>query len=301
MTNPSGEIDSLRRRALAQIVSPADGYKGRAVMLALGDLAETAPELQADPEFLEATVLAILARGKPPRRAQKPLYRLFRARLAAGEVERYQQFEQVLKYAVQEPARLEGLYFQTAFANMDQQAIWADIAAVMQRLAALGRSAFLNSGTLLGAVRERRLIAHDDDVDLALCLKAASPEAAAALWHKARAELNAAGLLSRRQPSNPGTIKLESAGPYNIDLFPAWIAEGRVFVYPHTAGELSEDQLLPLAECETTGLPIPRDAEAMLAVNYGEGWRHPDPTYQFNWTLANRRFTAFKEALAKAE
>ncbi len=296
-TQTTAKIDALRRRALAQIISPRTGYKGRAEMIELGTLGDTAPELQETPVFLEATVLAILARGKAPRRAQKPLYRLFRARLATGDVEKYQQFAQVLKYAVPDPAQLEGLHFHSAFGSMDQQAIWADIRSVMQRLAALGGEAFLNSGTLLGAVRDKSLIAHDDDVDLALRIEATSPTEAAAQWRATRHKLQDAGLLSERQPSNPATMKLKSGGTYNIDLFPAWVSNEGVHVYPHTAGDLREDQVFPLITCNTTGLPIPRDAEAMLAVNYGEGWRHPDPGYQFNWAKANRRFAAFKDAL----
>ena len=89
----------------------------------------------------------------------------------------------------------------------------------------------------------------------------------------------------------------QASGGYNVDLFPAWVAKGKVHVYPHTCGDLTEDQVFPLQPCETTGLPIPKEPEAMLAVNYGEGWKHPDPGFAFNWSLANRRFAAFKSAL----
>lgn len=293
------DIDDLRRRALAQIVSPLPGYKGRAAMVRLGELGDGVPGVADRPDYLEAMVLTILARGKPARRAQKPLYRLFRARLAAGEIDSYRQFEQVLRYAVQDADRLQGLHFHAAFGTMDQQAIWADIATVMQRLAVLGGEVFLNSGTLLGAVRDKSLIAHDDDVDLAIRLDAGSPDEAVAQWSDTRAALQDAALLSERQPPNPGTLKLKSGGTYNIDLFPAWVAEGRVYVYPHTAGDLREDQVFPLVTCDTTGLPIPRDAKAMLTVNYGADWPHPDPGYRFNWAHANRRFAAFRAALAR--
>ncbi len=83
----------------------------------------------------------------------------------------------------------------------------------------------------------------------------------------------------------------------NIDVFPAWLEGDKLYVYPHTSGELGKTDLLPLAACKTTGLPIPRDAEAMLEVNYGKGWRTPDPGFRFDWTVANKKFAAFWDAL----
>ncbi|MCB1312957.1 MAG: LicD family protein [Maritimibacter sp.] len=295
----AARIDELRRRALAQIISPSDSYKGRAVLIELGEL-DSAPGVQTAPELLEATILAFIARGRRARRIQKQLYRLFRARVAAGELGKYEQFVQVLQYAIHDPSQLEGLYFHSAFATLDQQAIWTDIASVVQRLELVGKDVFLNSGTLLGVVRDKELIAHDDDVDLAIRLDASSAEQAVAQWKKTREKLQEAGIVPERNPKNPGTMQIKSAGVYNIDLFPAWVSEGRVYVYPHTCGDLSEDQVFPLVICETTGLKIPKDAEAMLTVNYGDGWRQPDPGYQFNWSRANRRFAAFKQGLTAA-
>ena len=223
---PTERLSTLRRAALAQIVSPSDRFRGRAIAIELGELGED-PAIAALPEFYEATVLTTVARGKPARRAQKPLYRLFRACLASGEPDRYERFRQVISYAVHDPAQLDGLYFHSTFATMDQTAIWADITTVIDRLKPVAGEVFLNSGTLLGPVRDQSLIAHDDDVDLALRLDAGSMETAAAAWQKTRAQLEKAGLLSERQPSNPGTMKLKSGGVYNIDLFPAWVSEGR--------------------------------------------------------------------------
>lgn len=92
-------------------------------------------------------------------------------------------------------------------------------------------------------------------------------------------------------------MKLRSDGVYNIDLFPAWIAEGKLHVYPHTCGDLPRDALLPLASCPVTGLPIPAQAQSILTNNYGEGWRSPDPGFSFPWNRANRRFQHFISAL----
>ncbi|MDU8926547.1 LicD family protein [Alisedimentitalea sp. MJ-SS2] len=296
----AARIEQLRRRALSQIIAPRDGYKARAIVIELGEMADAAKD-HTSPEFLEATILAIIARGGRPRRAQKPLYRLFRARLEDGKIEKYQQFQQVLTYSVRDRKELEGLHFHSAFGTMNQAEVWADIEQVMSNLKAVGSEVFLNSGTLLGAVRDKALIAHDDDVDLAIRLDASSTVEAVEQWKKTRELLQNAGFLSERQPTNPGTMKLKASGGYNVDLFPAWVDEGQVYVYPHTCGDLTEDQVFPLKPCETTGLPIPKDPEAMLAVNYGDGWKHPDPGFAFNWAHANRRFAVFKNALDHAE
>jgi len=42
-----------------------------------------------------------------------------------------------------------------------------------------------------------------------------------------------------------------------------------------------------------TQLPIPAKPEKMLAVNYGSGWREPNPYFVFPWSEAKQRFSPF--------
>ena len=88
-------------------------------------------------------------------------------------------------------------------------------------------------------------------------------------------------------------LKLRGPDGVDIDLFPAWVAEGQVFVFPHTVGALSVDQVLPLRPCPVTGYPVPQDPEAMLEVNYGADWRVPDPLFKFDWPGAYQAFARF--------
>jgi hypothetical protein len=160
----------------------------------------------------------------------------------------------------------------------------------------LGHATFVNSGTLLGLVREGTVIADDDDVDLAVLLSSSSVRDVAEEWHRLRVRLGEVGLLK------PGFdllskyhCKLAGIGGVNVDLFPAWISDDQVFVWPHTYGELSADALLPLDHRDVAGFSValPRDPEPMLEVNYGPLWRTPDPTFRFDWARAKARFAEF--------
>ena len=291
-------IAEIRDMAVAQLFYKRDDFDADGCHAELEALVQTGADMQG-PDMLEADIALKLAFGARPRRAQKSLYRLYKSRLARLEQERFEQFVSLLTLASERGVSLEGIFIPQSFNAMDHDAIWSDLRSVFQKLETVVGEVFLNSGTLLGVVRDKALIAHDDDIDLAVVLKPGNQTDAAEAWIEMQGLLAEHGLLAKRQGPNPGTVKLISGGSYNIDLFPAWIDDGAVFVYPHTSGQLEESDLLPLKPCETSGLPIPAHPEAMLAQNYGDGWRVPDPGYEFPWADANRRFSVFREALVK--
>lgn len=294
--------DQLRRSAIAHLLSPGGDYRPRAATMELGQIIETFPRLERHPIVLEARVATILARPKlRARQAQQPFYYLFRAMLEAGTPERFQQFEQMLKYACAGTDRLDTLHFHRAFHEMDHDEVWSVVGDSIAQLQDLGFEVFLNSGTLLGVVRDGKLIPHDDDVDLALVFEADSQTEAAQKWREITDLLLSKDLLSSRKPRNPAMRKLKANGPCNIDLFPAWRQPDpdgdKLFVYPYCCGDLNADHVLPTQRCPITGLPIPQNAPDLLAANYGEGWRTPDPSYSFPWNWANKRFQEFRESL----
>ena len=292
-------LTALRDNALAHLSGGTAPYDG-AVAVEAFDALGLSDAAGLTPLALEAFAAVVIARGKRPRRAQKPLYKLYQARIVNDEQAEDLAFVDRIAAAEENGFSLEGVTFNTALTDVDQPQLWRDTEAAIATAAEVFGPASLNSGTLLGAIREGRFIDHDDDVDIAVVMPAKDPVEAAALWTAGIDVLVARGLVKSRERRNLGIFKLSSTSGVNIDVFPAWIEEGRVYLYPHTSGELAEDDLLPLAACKTTGLPIPRNAEAMLEVNYGKGWREPDPGFAFPWGPANKRFSAFRAALEDA-
>ena len=185
----------------------------------------------------------------------------------------------------------------TTFQQIDHTPVWDTIKQHIDFLKARGHEVFLNSGTLLGVVRDGKLIDHDDDVDLAVVLKASSMLDAAQEWKALTTALQDGGILDEDAFDNPAIIKLTRIGEVQVDLFPAWFEGDDLFVYPHTSGQLQRADLLPLKPCKITGNPIPAEPEKMLAQNYGESWNVPNPYFKFPWPQSREIFRQFLDAL----
>lgn len=177
--------------------------------------------------------------------------------------------------------------------------LWSQVGGVLDRLHAGGYQAFVNSGTLLGLVRGDGIIAHDDDVDLAVLLHADTAEAAAYEWLELRTNLRKAGLLDLELDQRR-TVHTKAASPdgLTLDLFPGWVSHGRLYLFPYCFGEVAADDVVPLKPIivhGSTRVPGPARPEALLAVNYGNCWRTPDPLFAFDWVSAKQRFSHFRK------
>lgn len=177
--------------------------------------------------------------------------------------------------------------------------LWPQVGTVLNRLHAVGYQAFVNSGTLLGLVRGDGVIANDDDVDLAVLLHADTAEAAAYEWLELRRNLRKAGLLDIEFDDRVAVhTKAASPDGLKIDLFPGWLSDGRLYLFPYTFGEAAAEDVIPLRPIAVDGsasLPGPARPEVLLALNYGDDWRTPDPLFVFGWAAAKERFSQFCE------
>lgn len=176
--------------------------------------------------------------------------------------------------------------------------LWSQVGGVLDSLHAFGYQAFVNSGTLLGLVRGDGIVAHDDDVDLAVLLHAEETEAAAYEWLELCGSLREAGLLDLAS-DRPRTVHTSAASPdgLKLDLFPGWVSDDRLYLFPYCFGEVAADDVVPLKPIAVDGSARvlgPARPEALLAVNYGDDWRTPDPLFAFDWVSAQQRFSRFR-------
>lgn len=246
------------------------------------------------PLFLEAVIATSVAGRLRPSNTVRALSVLKKRRIEADERALFDAFEAFLGDRIPTNHSYESKTFQ----NREHAAIWGAVGDHIAALEGMGYRCFLNSGTLLGVVRDGKFIDHDDDVDLALILNATTEAEAVEEWMALWQRLVDLGLAGAGGLDTPGIYKLKAQDGCEIDLFPCWISEGDVYIYPHTYADLTVDDVLPLRACDVSGCPLPADPEKMLAVNYGDGWREPDPYYKFPWTRAVSRFKNFLRAVS---
>ncbi|GLZ52736.1 methyltransferase domain-containing protein [Actinomycetospora sp. NBRC 106378] len=166
-----------------------------------------------------------------------------------------------------------------------------EVSAVLERH--LGLEPFVTGGTLLGAVREGRLLGHDDDVDLGYVSSYEDPVDVAREGFEVGRVLRRAGFAVLRH--SPGHLQMhfshDGVSDHYVDVFAGFIREGhwhQLFCIRHPA---RRSDLLPRSTVTIDGrpLPAPADVELALEANYGPGWRVPDPAFRFETPRATRR------------
>ena len=185
--------------------------------------------------------------------------------------------------------------YNPSLRNADLEQVENDLKTLLDELTALGARPFLNSGTLLGYYRDGKPIPHDDDFDIGILLAGETPEDVAREWQVLRKKF-----AQHPQIVDKGTffmVVLPSG--LQVDLFAAWINDGKLYVDPYCFGDVDGAALEPLRQMTVRGttFPVPNDPDRILAVNYGPNWRIPDPFWKFDFTAAHRRFGTMRKLL----
>ncbi len=148
-----------------------------------------------------------------------------------------------------------------------------------------GVPAFISYGTLLGAVRNGRLIGHDNDIDLSYVSLQPTPVDVVREGYRVERVLQEAGWSVRRGSGTRLNVRLRQAdGSMRfVDVFTAHWVDGVLYMPSDTGFRLPQEVLLPLTTVELLGrqVPAPADYEALLAATYGESWRTPDPSFKY--------------------
>lgn len=248
--------------------------------------------------FFYETLIATAVVGKiKPAKTHQRLVELRNWQKKAGKEEEHAAFEARLLNFLGGIMVTQHGYDVKDFKTLDHDEVWDNVSKLMSKLEQMGYKSFLNSGTLLGVVRDKRLIDHDDDVDLGVVLHATNAEDVAQEWTSLSRSLSIEENVKKTRAPATLPIVVHQENSCKIDLFPCWMEGDSVYIYPHTFGELSKADVLPLKTCDVSGQPIPAEPEKMLEVNYGKKWKIPDPDFKFRWWRAGKLFKSLKQAL----
>ncbi|MFF2274917.1 methyltransferase domain-containing protein [Agromyces sp. NPDC058126] len=174
----------------------------------------------------------------------------------------------------------------------------AAMGAVLDDLRGLGYTAAITGGTLLGAIREGRILAHDDDIDLLVYLGEVSPPDVSIASYALERRIRELGHDVIRHSDAHLQVMFEApAGPgvhgpdVHVDLFLGFHDRG-IYSQPIAVrGLFDPELLLPLTDVSLEGNTVPSvaDGDAWLALCYGPDWRTPDPGFRFRTPAATRR------------
>jgi len=156
-----------------------------------------------------------------------------------------------------------------------------------------GVPSFVTYGTLLGAVREGKLLGHDDDVDIAYLSPHRHPADVMRESFAIQRTFHRLGWHVRR--FSGGFLQVSRLAPDGrvrpVDVFTCFHTLGRFYQLFAVGADLERSAIVPVGSVTLEGrrLPAPADPAALLEATYGAGWRVPDPGFTFKVARETRR------------
>jgi SAM-dependent methyltransferase len=164
---------------------------------------------------------------------------------------------------------------------------------VLSTLKEVGVDAFLAYGTLLGAVRNGRLIGHDSDADLGYLSTYEHPVDVIRESFQLQRALVQHGYRVTRYSGGAFKVDVrESDGAVRgLDVFGGFMYDGRLHLMGEIRTKFRREWVLPLGTTTLEGrqFPAPADTDRFLAATYGASWRVPDPAFHFATPTSTHR------------
>lgn len=167
------------------------------------------------------------------------------------------------------------------------------ISEVIDVVAECGIEAFLTYGTLLGAVRDGKLIGHDSDADLGYVSKHSDPADVVVESFALQRALRDRGYQVVRYSGAAIKVDVvESDGAVRgLDLFGGFLRDGQLHLLGEIRTPFEREWIFPLSSASLEGrsFPVPADPDRLLVATYGESWRVPDPAFHFETPTSTSR------------
>ena len=175
--------------------------------------------------------------------------------------------------------------FDTASAR-DLEPLLEAMERVLEALRGAGLDAFLAYGTLLGAVREGKVLGHDWDADLGYVSRHDHPVDVIRESFRVQRALVDLGYRIVRYSALAFKVEVEDSDGVvrGLDVFGGFLMDRHL----HLMGEIREpfrpEWIFPLGTAVLEGrtFPAPADTDRFLRATYGPTWRVPDPAFHFS-------------------
>ena len=156
---------------------------------------------------------------------------------------------------------------------------------IVHALKGLSPNVCLFGGVALGWQRQRAVLDHDDDLDILIALEKDVYHDIGAALERVAMVLQTAGWKITGKFFNHLWVKTRSSAAETLDVFIGLIEDDRVSCYTLPRKGLDFQRMFPALEypLHELSVPLPRDMEHYLEVNFGASWRVPDPGFQSNW------------------
>jgi hypothetical protein len=167
-----------------------------------------------------------------------------------------------------------------------------------------GIDGFLAYGTLLGAVREGRVLGHDWDADLGYVSRFHHPVDVIRESFGVQRALVGLGYRIVRYSALAFKVEVEGGDGVvrGLDVFGGFLMDGHLHLMGEIREPFREEWVFPLGTTVLEGreFPAPADTDRFLRATYGPAWRVPDPAFHFDPPTATvRRLNGWFRGLRK--